>query len=43
MLKDKIIFAFMVGFRLPHRQSSLRKVRTFPIKLYQPVEDPTVG
>ena len=39
----------MDGFHLPHRQTSLRKGRTFslqstfPIKLYQPEEDPTVG
>ena len=39
----------MAGFYLPHRQSSLREGRTFslqstfPIKLYQPEEDPTVG
>ena len=39
----------MEGFHLPHRQSSLREGRTFslqntfPIKLYQPEEDPAVG
>ena len=38
----------MQGFHLPHRQSSLKEGRTFhyttfPIKLYQPEEDPTVG
>ena len=39
----------MEGFHLPHRQSSLREGRTFllestfPIKLYQPEEDPTVS
>ena len=39
----------MEGFHLPHRQSSVREGRTFslqstfPIKLYQPEEDPTVG
>ena len=38
----------MQGFHLPHRQSSLKEGRTFhcsnfPIKIYQPEEDPTVG
>ena len=32
MLKEKIIFTFMEGFHLPHRQSSLRERRTLHYK-----------
>ena len=47
MLKDRTIFAFIEGFHMPHRQSSLIEGRifhiyiTFPIKPYQSEEDPT--
>ena len=38
----------MQGFHLPHRQNSLKEGRTshykvFPIKFYQPEEDPIKG
>ena len=33
----------MQGFHLPHRQSSLKEGKTFPIKLYQSEEDPAKG
>ena len=37
LLKDKTIFAFVEGFHLAHRQSSLREGRTFHYKVPFPL------